>query len=891
MNRDLKLHLRWLAALAVLPACGDDGATVPMGTDSETDSDTSSSDTITTTITTDPDSSSTEPGSSSTDPGSSSTDPGTSATDPDSSSGEASSSSGDPSGSESSSTGPGRECGNDMIEGAEVCDGLDLADATCESLGFGPGTLGCAGDCTAFDTTQCAPPTECGNDLVEDGEDCDGTDLADETCELQGFDAGTLACADDCTFDQSGCVNFSCGDGMINGPDECDGDDLPADATCADAGFGVGTVVCLGNCTLDFTGCCGDGSIGGAEVCDGDAQGGETCQTQGNFDAGTLACAGTCDGFDTSACTLCGDDEAEGAEACDGTDLLGADCTTVPGGFFGGTLACDAGCGYDTSGCNFCGNAAIDAGEDCDGAALGGATCLDLGHTGGDLGCQLGCSFDESGCTDFPLPIAGELVISEIMQNPTAVDDAQGEYFELHNPSLMGSFQLRSCVVEGGGNGESFTIDTDLVVDAGDYVTLATGANPGFVPDFAWPGAFALVNGSDTVRVVCDGVTVDEVTYDDGATFPDPAGASMQLDPGSLDDVANDDGSNWCASATPFGPGDLGTPGAANTACSAPQYNVDFCRLQFPTSVLDLEGTAVDVFGRLFIGGLTELSGVNDPAINVQMQVGYGGDGTDPEVDAGWTWTSGAPNAGYGPASPAYEANNDEYVATMILPMPGAYDFAVRFTGDGGATYEYCDGGAAGSSDGYAPANAGQMTSVQAGDPAVLYFSEYYEGTGLNKALEIYNPSATAVNLAACTVFIYPNGAVDPNPVNGIVLAGMVNDDDVFVLCNGALVQPFCDQSTGSVAFSGDDAIELRCDGNTVDSFGQVGVDPGAEWSGGDPVVGTIDEVLRRSCSVTQGDPIEDDAFDPSIEWTSEPIIAANPQPEHIDDLGLYVCP
>ena len=41
---------------------------------------------------------------------------------------------------------------------------------------------------------------------------------------------------------------------------------------------------------------------------------------------------------------------------------------------------------------------------------------------------------------------------------------------------------------------------------------------------------------------------------------------------------------------------------------------------------------------------------------------------------------------------------------------------------------------------------------------------------------------------------------------------------------------------------------------------------------------------------MTQGDINGGDAFDPSVEWTSLPIIAANPQPENIADLGLYVC-
>lgn len=140
-------------------------------------------------------------------------------------------------------------------------------------------------------------------------------------------------------------------------------------------------------------------------------------------------------------------------------------------------------------------------------------------------------------------------------------------------------------------------------------------------------------------------------------------------------------------------------------------YNIDFCRLQFPLGITETVGTNVDVFARLFIEGLTNQSGVNDPAPEVIGYVGYGPDGSDPSGP--WTWAQGMPNPGYGPASPGYEMNNDEYQAVLVVPgPPGEYDFAFRFSGDGGATFTYCDGGNEGSSNGYNPADAGQMTSL-----------------------------------------------------------------------------------------------------------------------------------------------------------------------------------
>jgi predicted extracellular nuclease len=74
--------------------------------------------------------------------------------------------------------------------------------------------------------------------------------------------------------------------------------------------------------------------------------------------------------------------------------------------------------------------------------------------------------------------------------------------------------------------------------------------------------SFFLSNSADEV-ILLDGnlAEVDRVEYDGGPNFPDPTGASMALRNPSFD---NNVGANWCTSATPFGDGDQGTPGAAN---------------------------------------------------------------------------------------------------------------------------------------------------------------------------------------------------------------------------------------------------------------------------------------------------------------------------------------
>ena len=147
-----------------------------------------------------------------------------------------------------------------------------------------------------------------------------------------------------------------------------------------------------------------------------------------------------------------------------------------------------------------------------------------------------------------------------------------------------------------------------------------------------------------------------------------------------------------------------------------------------------------------------------------------------------------------------------------------------------------------------------------------LFISEYVEGSGNNKALEIYNPSASAVDLAtaAYTLEIYANGSAVAN--SPIPLAGSVPAGGTFVLKNSsASASIIAQQSSGSLSFNGDDAVVLRKAGAVVDAIGQTGFDPGSSWADGG--VSTVDKTLRRKPAVTTGDSVANNVFDPSLEW------------------------
>jgi predicted extracellular nuclease len=151
---------------------------------------------------------------------------------------------------------------------------------------------------------------------------------------------------------------------------------------------------------------------------------------------------------------------------------------------------------------------------------------------------------------------------------------------------------------------------------------------------------------------------------------------------------------------------------------------------------------------------------------------------------------------------------------------------------------------------------------------AELFFSEYIEGSSNNKALEIFNPTGAAVNLAAggYDVQMFFNGSATAGLT--IALTGSVTPGDVYVLAQAsaaAAILAQADQTDGAGWYNGDDAVVLRKAGMVIDVIGQIGFDPGVEWGTG--LTSTMDNTLRRLLDVSMGDPNGGDAFDPSVQW------------------------
>ncbi|MGV6830675.1 MAG: lamin tail domain-containing protein [bacterium] len=192
----------------------------------------------------------------------------------------------------------------------------------------------------------------------------------------------------------------------------------------------------------------------------------------------------------------------------------------------------------------------------------------------------------------------GDIIITEVMQNPSVNGDPAGEYFEVYNTTGSAIDMIGWVIKDDASSGETHTISSTLVVAAGDYVVIGNSAVPnGNTPmDYTYGNDISLGNSTDGIIIECSSTTIDVVIWDNGATFPDPSGASMELSTTALDAVSNDDGANWGEATTAFGDGDLGTPGAANDfTLSNSQFDVNTFKI-YPnpnnTGVLTILGNS-----------------------------------------------------------------------------------------------------------------------------------------------------------------------------------------------------------------------------------------------------------------------------------------------------------
>lgn len=192
-------------------------------------------------------------------------------------------------------------------------------------------------------------------------------------------------------------------------------------------------------------------------------------------------------------------------------------------------------------------------------------------------------------------------------------------------------------------------------------------------------------------------------------------------------------------------------------------------------------------------------------------------------------------------------------------------------------------------------------------DCSELFISEYVVGSGNNRALELYNPTANSIDLSTYKVGRFRDGSGTPMLLD---LSGTIASLSTFVIVidkqdpNGTgfdepvdaalaavadiFVNPVYVQSNSPFYFNGDDAVPLfngdaSDPSNLKDVVGRIGEDPGTAWSDANGTWWTTDKTLIRKASVLSGDGNGLDEFLPEVQWDSLP-------ENTFTELGWHTC-
>ena len=228
-------------------------------------------------------------------------------------------------------------CGNGFKDEGEECDIWDFAGESCESHSYSGGELYCSAQCT-ISLSACH---SCGNEICEAGED-------------------SFSCLSDCPEDF---VN-DCGNDKIDEYEDCDGSNFNHSCLDLDAGYTGGLLYCSSSCLYDYSACtyCGNGICEAGEGpgnCLVDCSLGEDICGNGECEIGEdpINCPQDCEQVDPS---ICGNGIREMGESCDMWDFAGQDSCS-DWGYDGGDLYCDGDfCTVYTGDCWLCGDGICD---------------------------------------------------------------------------------------------------------------------------------------------------------------------------------------------------------------------------------------------------------------------------------------------------------------------------------------------------------------------------------------------------------------------------------------------------------------------------------------------------------------------------------------------------
>ncbi len=216
----------------------------------------------------------------------------------------------------------------------------------------------------------------------------------------------------------------------------------------------------------------------------------------------------------------------------------------------------------------------------------------------------------------YPRTHAG-LVINEIMINPSAVPDANGEWIELFNNSEqildLNGFSIMDSDLD------QHTISLPLTIEPKGFLILGrnndTTLNGGVNVDYQYRN-FQLGNEGDEVILLNSKQEVlDSVAYDNGTNFIHKEGISLALKDPNVD---NSLGFNWQNEDRIFGLGDMGSPGMPN---GTPVLFAPITDIQYTS---ELQGPSPITGDRITVSGVVSVEPYGFFANNFWIQDSVG---------------------------------------------------------------------------------------------------------------------------------------------------------------------------------------------------------------------------------------------------------------------------
>ena len=331
-------------------------------------------------------------------------------------------------------------CGDNIVNNSEACDGtqFDGNKTKCAQWDakYSEGNVTCTNHCE-IDYSQCTLAPYCGDNIVNNGESCDGTKFKYNKTRCSQWDskysAGKVSCTNNCEIDYSKCTLAPyCGDNIVNNSEACDGTQFDGNKTkCAqwDAKYSEGNVTCTNHCEIDYGQCilapyCGDNIVNNKEACDGQLFSGNKTrcdQWDAKYESGNVSCTKNCE-IDFTKCVLapfCGDNIVNSNESCDGSKFKGNKtlCAQWDSKYSDGNVSCTKDCEIDYSKCTlapYCGDNIVNNSESCDGSKFKGNKTLcaqwDSKYSDGNVSCTKNCEIDYSKCT--LAPFCGDNIVN-----------------------------------------------------------------------------------------------------------------------------------------------------------------------------------------------------------------------------------------------------------------------------------------------------------------------------------------------------------------------------------------------------------------------------------------------------------------------------------------------